>query len=92
MDLGRSMLPDSEPQTRKLVVFCDSDWELLGSVFDERQFRACIVGALAHEYCNWLRSLGIHDRESRLASGHDIVYFLNHARNSANKTLTLKNK
>lgn len=61
------MLPSSEPQIRRLVVFTESDWQLLGEVFDEREFRASIIGVLAHGYCDWLRAKGIANREDRNA-------------------------
>lgn len=87
--LSRSMLPPDKPQIRRLVVFCDEDWELLGNVFDERQFRAMIVGVMVHDYCNWLRGQGIVDRETRNAK-LSIEECIEHAKNYNGKATGIR--
>jgi hypothetical protein len=77
--LSQLMLPESEPRIRRLVVFAESDWELLGECFDEMQFRAMLVGVLTHSYCNWLRSKGIETKEQRIASGLTMIDFVQQA-------------
>lgn len=80
MNIAQQMLPDNCLRIRRLVVFAEDDWEMIGEVFDEHQFRALFVGVLVRGYCNWLRSKGITDKESREASGLTIEDFIAHAK------------
>lgn len=79
MNISQQMLPDNALRIRRLVVFDEADWDMLGEVFDEHQFRALFVAVLTKGYCDWLRSKGIVDKESREASGLTINDFIKHA-------------
>jgi hypothetical protein len=83
MNIAQQMLPDNCLRIRRLVVFAEDDWEMIGDVFDEHQFRALFVGLLVRSYCNWLRSKGITTKEEREASGLTIEDFIKQAKSIA---------
>lgn len=80
MNISQKMLPDNCLRIRRLVVFAEDDWQLIGDVFDEHQFRALFVGVLVRSYCNWLRDKGITTKEEREASGLTIDDFITQAK------------